>query len=233
MGARVVTAMVLALAPLAVVACGSSHAVSPGVGDEGEAGPAAGIDADTADADSTVPTGDDGGIAAACNDFLAASLACSTAVPVPSAVEAHDDPGSYCGTWNTCVAYGTASAACSSSLLCEANDFFCSSSGQCTDKLALGAACAADIDCADSLPCVSGTCASPQAPAGAPCMPSGSASPCETRIDVQPRDIDVRGPDRPARRRLRGQRAPLPARFVLFHGRMSDDCSRWAALPYG
>ena len=84
----VIATMVLGLAPLAV-ACGSTHAVSSGVGDGGEAGPAGRPDAETADDSGTVPIGDDGGVAAACNDFLAANLAC--AVPLPSAVEAHDD----------------------------------------------------------------------------------------------------------------------------------------------
>jgi len=281
MGARVVIVVMTLCAPAAFMACGSSHAVVPGVADGGKAGPAEATDAETADGGGTVPTGDEGGVAAACNDFLAASLACSA---LPSAVDAHDgprfrqfcenqlslpgmtmtvaalescaratkadcnaqcnlpfagtlpagapcnadfyqcqsggcaatrlpdggyatcgtcaasipigqpcnvtgpdscEPGSYCGTSDTCVAYGSAGSACSSSLPCEANDFFCSSSGQCTAKLALGAACAADIDCADALPCVSGTCAA-QAPAGSPCTPSGYASPCKGGLTCNP-----------------------------------------------
>jgi hypothetical protein len=93
-------------------------------------------------------------------------------------------PGSYCGSSpsSTCVPYGTAGAACSSSLPCAAMDFFCSSSSHvCTAKLALGGACASDMECARALPCVAGTCA-PRAAAGASCTPSGYASPCEAGL---------------------------------------------------
>lgn len=93
-------------------------------------------------------------------------------------------PGSYCGPGpsSTCVPYGTAGAACTSGLLCAATDFFCSSSSHvCTAKLAAGGACGSDVECADALPCVAGTCAR-HAPAGASCTPSGSASPCEAGL---------------------------------------------------
>jgi hypothetical protein len=124
----------------------------------------------------TQPQGDGGYSACGtCASASAVGQPCSLTAPV-----GYCAPGSYCGPGpsSTCVAYGTAGAACSSDLLCASTDFFCSpSSHVCTAKVAVGAACASDIECANSLPCVAGTCAA-RAAAGASCTPTGEASPC-------------------------------------------------------
>ena len=107
---------------------------------------------------------------------------CANAIPLgqPCSVTGSDSrcaPGSQCaGASNTCVPYGDAGAACSSSLVC-ATDFFCSPSQVCVAKAIVGAACTSDMECADAHSCVAGVCA-PRAAAGAPCTPSGFASPC-------------------------------------------------------
>jgi hypothetical protein len=123
----------------------------------------------------------DGGYTACgtCASAIAVGQPCSL-----GGTTANCAPGSYCGPGpsSTCVPYGTAGAACSSGLLCAATDFFCSlSSHVCTAKLALGGACASDMECAHALPCVAGTCA-PRAAAGASCTPSGYASVCEAGL---------------------------------------------------
>jgi hypothetical protein len=97
---------------------------------------------------------------------------CATSIPVGQPCGSTGEttttcvPGSYCAgsTSKTCVAYGTAGAACSQAGQCQ-SDLFCSSSHRCVAQGALGMACSVDADqteCSAQLPCVAG------GPAGAP-----------------------------------------------------------------
>jgi hypothetical protein len=269
MGACPVLAVVLVAAQSLVAGCGSSQGAR---GQAADAGGEAQLESGTTPGEGSVPPspGEDGGVAAACDDFFGALVACSI---VPSGLVAHDGPrfrqfcmnqahlpgstttvdaiekcaqayegdcaslcglpnvgtlpggapcnagfdlqcqsgacvqlpdaghsacgtcaatilagqpcnlarstgncapGSSCAASGTCVPYGAAGAACSSSVLCDADSFCSSTSHTCVAKAALGAACASDMECAHALPCVNGAC-TPRAAVGASCTPSGYA----------------------------------------------------------
>jgi hypothetical protein len=87
MGVRAFIAMILALSPLGLVACGSSHGSPAATADGGaELGDGFGGGAPDGPSSTTV---DDGGLTSACDDYFAAAVACSF---LPNATAAHDAP---------------------------------------------------------------------------------------------------------------------------------------------
>jgi hypothetical protein len=107
---------------------------------------------------------------------------CAASIPVGQPCVTTDTKvcvqGSYCAapSSGTCVTYGDAGAPCSPNLLCQPG-LVCSSAGLCEPEAPLGHGCSSDVDCAQGLPCVGGTC-SPRADAGAHCTVSGYSTPC-------------------------------------------------------
>jgi hypothetical protein len=178
MGARVIVAAVCVLVAPAMLACGSSRsATAPG--DGGGAGP---VDdtgtgpAGAEDGPEPQPAAPDGGVAAACDDFFDALVACSLVLP---ATAAHDGPRfrQYCE--NQASLPGSTTTAANIEACAQAYTADCSS--MCglpnSGTLPAGTRCNIGWD----LQCQSGVCAEVALPDGGY---SASCGVCATSLPV-------------------------------------------------